>query len=93
MEVVTLLFGKAVDHGLLSPIGNCSKLQRLSIFADDVVLFVKPKIGDLVTVRELLRIFGGASGLKVNYQKTAATLIHGEEQDGTLIACVELPAY
>jgi hypothetical protein len=48
LEVVTLLFGKALDHVLLSPIGNCTKLQRLSIFTDDLVLFVKPKLGNLV---------------------------------------------
>jgi hypothetical protein len=42
MEVVTLIFSKAVDYGLLSPIGNCTKLQRLSIFADDVVFLSSP---------------------------------------------------
>jgi hypothetical protein len=85
MEVVTLIFSKAVDYGLLSPIGNCTKLQRLSIFADDVVLFVKPTLGDLVTVRELLKLFGGATGLRVNYRKTAATLIRGEEHHRGLV--------
>jgi hypothetical protein len=88
MEVVTLIFSKAVDYGLLSPIGNCTKLQRLSIFADDVVLFVKPTLGDLVTVRELLKLFGGATGLRVNYRKTAATLIHGEEHHRGLLDAI-----
>jgi hypothetical protein len=44
--------------------------QRVSIFADDVVVFVKPVSGDLVVVREILRCFGVASGLRTNLQKS-----------------------
>jgi hypothetical protein len=48
---------------------------RVSIFADDVVLFLTLSVGVLVTMRELLRVFGKASGLLVNYRKTSATII------------------
>jgi hypothetical protein len=44
MEVTTLLINRVIEHGLLSPIGNCTATQRVSIYADDVVLFVKPTI-------------------------------------------------
>jgi hypothetical protein len=57
MEVVIVLFRRAADHGFLSSLGSCTQVQRLSIFADDVVIFVKPTTQDLVTVRELLRVF------------------------------------
>jgi hypothetical protein len=66
---------------LLAPIARCTHLQRLSIFADDVVIFLKPSLGDLVAVREMLLLFGKASGLRVNYNKTSATLIRGQETD------------
>jgi hypothetical protein len=49
--------------------------QRLSIYADDVVPFIKPKLQDLVAARELLRLFGTTSGLQINYRKTSATVI------------------
>jgi hypothetical protein len=65
MEVVTIMVGRAVEQGLLSPIGRCTAVQRLSIFVDDVVIFLKLSVGDLVTVRELLRLFGHASGLTI----------------------------
>jgi hypothetical protein len=81
MEVSMLLFSRAAEHGLLTPIGNCSAEQRLSIYADDVVVFLKPTVQDLVTIRALLEVFGAVSGLKVNYSKTAATLIRGSDQD------------
>jgi hypothetical protein len=48
---------------------------RVSIFADDVVLFLTLFVGVLVIVCELLRVFGKASGLLVNYRKTSATII------------------
>jgi hypothetical protein len=70
MEVTTALLKKVVDLGVLSPIGNCTAAQRISIYADDVVIFVKPTVQDLVAVRELLALFGEASGLQVNYRKT-----------------------
>jgi hypothetical protein len=54
MEVMTALLNKAVDLGALSPIGNCSATQRVSIYADDVIIFLKPSVQDLVAVRELL---------------------------------------
>jgi hypothetical protein len=51
-----------------------------------VVIFLKLSVGDLMTVRELLRLFGHASGLLVNYRKTSATLIRGGQRDGDLVA-------
>jgi hypothetical protein len=85
MEVATLLIKRAVEHGLLAPIGNCTTTQRISIYADDVVMFVKPEVQDLVTVRNILEVFGEASGLHVNYRKTSATLIRGSEHHVQLV--------
>jgi hypothetical protein len=55
-------------------------IQRLSIYADDVVLFFRPEIQELQTIKEIITMFGGATGLKVNYNKTIATLIRGGEE-------------
>jgi hypothetical protein len=86
--VTTALLKKVVDLGVLSPIGNCTAAQRISIYADDVVIFVKPTVQDLVAVRELLALFGEASGLQVNYRKTSATLIRGGEVEEGLVAAL-----
>jgi hypothetical protein len=42
MEFITLLVCRATDLGLLSQVGNYTHIQRLSIYVDDVVVFVKP---------------------------------------------------
>jgi hypothetical protein len=86
------LLNKAVELSMLSPIGNCLATQRVSIYADDVVIFIKPTVQDLVATRELLSVFGAVSGLHVNYRKTSATLIrapreHDEELVTSLLNC------
>jgi hypothetical protein len=86
MEAITLMVCRAAEAGLLSTLGNCTQLQRVSIYTDDVVLFVKPSIQDLVTVKELLEVFGAASGLIINYNKTSATLIRGAIDDSERVA-------
>jgi hypothetical protein len=49
----------------------------MSAYADDVVLFIRSNIPDLHAVTALLQVFGEASGLHVNFEKTAATMIRG----------------
>jgi hypothetical protein len=47
------------------------------------VVFIKPEEYELRAIREIIQIFGDASGLQINYRKTTATLIRGEEEDET----------
>lgn len=58
-----------------------SATQRLSFYADDVAMFIKPTTQDLNCVREVLGEFGEASGLRMNYRKSATILIRGDEAD------------
>ena len=81
MEVVTLMVRRTQEEGLLTTLRGCTSMQRISIFADDVALFVKPLKQDLVTVQLILNAFGGPSGLKVNNAKSSAIVIRGGEQE------------
>ena len=53
----------------------------MSIYADDMALFVKPRVLDLTFVRSVLHTFGAASGLWVNYQKSLDIMIHENNED------------
>lgn len=75
MEVLTAIICKAHEDQVLAKINGCGPTQRLSLYADDVVLFVKPTRSDLAFVKEVLNIFGEASGLRVNFEKSSAILI------------------
>lgn len=81
MEVLTAIVVGAVNSGLFQGLAGIEALQRISIYADDVVLFARPDENELRAVKSILRIFGEASGLRVNYCKSAATVIRGDEED------------
>jgi hypothetical protein len=42
MQVLSSLVAKAVEEGLFSDLAGISPMQRVSIYADDVVLFFRP---------------------------------------------------
>jgi hypothetical protein len=67
MEVLSTILVRCAELNLLDNIRGCQPIQRISLYADDVVLFIKPSLGDLLVTREALGIFGGASGLRVNF--------------------------
>jgi hypothetical protein len=71
MDVLNLMVGRAVEAGLLQPLSTRSIQHRVSLYADDVALFIKPTTVDLVLVRNILRLFGEASGLQTNIQKSS----------------------
>lgn len=63
MDMLTAVIDKATREGVLSSFSGIRAMQRLSIFADDVALFIRPSTSDLACVREVLNIFGHAMGL------------------------------
>ena len=81
MEALTVMFRKGAEEGVVSNLTGISPTQRLSIYADDVALFIKPTEMDLIFLKQALASFGHASGLEVNYSKSKAILIRGTEDD------------
>lgn len=88
MEALTKVVVKAVEVGLFQSLAAISPLQRVSVYADDVVLFVRPEEQELRAIREILDLFGEASGSHVNYRKSTATLIRGDEVDEERVSSV-----
>jgi hypothetical protein len=69
MEPLQWLLVLATAYGLLSPINNRMARLRISLYADDAVVFVNPVKEELQIVSELLDIFGTVSGLGTNRNK------------------------
>jgi len=59
--------------------------HRISLYADDVVLFLRPEAGDISLVMEILNLFGDASGLKTNLQKSSVLPIRCGDMELTTI--------
>jgi hypothetical protein len=59
----------ATEDGILSPLrGRYAKL-RLSLYADDTVIFLNPVQGEVAALFNILEQFENASGLKLNLAK------------------------
>jgi len=50
--------------------------HRISLYADDVVIFLQPSANDIRLTLDILQLFGEASGLKINVQKSTVLPIH-----------------
>jgi len=65
---------------LLTPVRGVADF-RVSLYADDLVILVAPVTRDLEAIKAALQIFGLASGLFSNFDKSVATPIHCTMED------------
>jgi hypothetical protein len=72
IEPSQLLFRKAIESGMLTPLAPRAGKLQVSMYADDVALFVKPLRHEVAVVKEILHGFGLTSGLIINSEKCVA---------------------
>lgn len=85
IDVLMEIMINAHELQVLSKMSGCGPMQRLSLYVDDVVLFINPTVFDLSFVKDALMMFGIASRLKVNFVKSFAILIRVEDGDEELV--------
>jgi hypothetical protein len=71
MDILGFLFNKAEEGGLLQQLSRGESLHRISMYADDVVLFLHPEPFDISVTLEILQLFGDASSLYNNVEKSS----------------------
>src|SRR6185436_2522142 len=81
MDVLCHLVKKAADEQLLQPLARRALQHRISLYADDVVLFLRPSAGDIEITLDILQLFGNASGLTTHLQKSSVLPIQCNEDD------------
>jgi hypothetical protein len=69
MEALHHLFHTAERQGMISPLTLGHPIHNLSLFAYDVMLFLKPTFGDVQVCSVILEDFGHATGLHINHAK------------------------
>jgi hypothetical protein len=79
MEALHFALEKATQLGHLAPLADMGLRQRTSIYADDVVAFLRPRVDDLRVFAAIIDDFGAASGLRTNLSKCSAHLIKCSE--------------
>lgn len=80
MEVLNAMFCKADEKRLLSPLKLRAVPYRVSLYADDVVAFLKPSVAELATAKAILGCFEGATGLATNLSKCSMSPIRCSEE-------------
>uniref|UniRef100_A0A453HKB5 Reverse transcriptase domain-containing protein n=1 Tax=Aegilops tauschii subsp. strangulata TaxID=200361 RepID=A0A453HKB5_AEGTS len=87
-----LLFIIAIDpiHRLLQaaeealeimPVPGREVKLRVSLYADDAIIFANPGREEIDHLMHILQSFGDASGLRINLAKSTATPIHCNDID------------
>jgi hypothetical protein len=79
MECFSTMVKLANSTGLLTPLRPRSIKQLVSLYADDVAIFLSPVVLDLVMIKEILELFSRATGLATNLNKSKAFLIRCAE--------------
>lgn len=62
MDVFSRIIDKAEERQLLSPLARTIAGHRVSLYADDVVVFATPQEQDINFIKGVLQVFGEASG-------------------------------
>jgi hypothetical protein len=73
MDVLTAVIKLVEYQGLFHAFEKSGVRHRLSLFADDVVMFIKPTREEATTALQLVGTFGVASGLRCNLAKSSAS--------------------
>lgn len=83
MDVLNRIFEIATEDGMLTPLKGCQARLRLSLYADDVVIFTNPKREDISCI---MQAFGDAIGLRINMTKSIVAPIRcmGLDMDDVL---------
>jgi hypothetical protein len=81
MDVLNLLIQRASLERLLQPMSSRSLQHRISLYVDDVVMFLKHVASNVNLVLDIIRLFGHASGLRINVQKSSVYPIRCGDED------------
>lgn len=81
MDVLNWIFDIATEEGFLSPLKGHQARLRLSLYADDAVIFTNPKREDVNCIMQIMEAFGDAMGLRINMQKSSVAPIRCDSID------------
>jgi hypothetical protein len=91
MEPLQLLFKKAMQTQLINKLTHNYDSFRVSLYADDATLFLKPSKDDLDIMNCIMQLFADASGLITNLRKTQTYPIRCDHLDLSFLSDASIP--
>jgi hypothetical protein len=76
MDILSWLVQRVVEEDLLQPLCSKPLQHRISLYADDVVIFLRPDPPDLNLMLNILQLFGTTSCLMTNVHKSKVFPFH-----------------
>ncbi|WVZ95285.1 hypothetical protein U9M48_041070 [Paspalum notatum var. saurae] len=71
IDPLQCLLHLATEAGILSKVAKSRMRLRTSMYADDAIIFIRPEKRELDALAALLHLFGEATGLRTNIQKSS----------------------
>jgi hypothetical protein len=81
IDPLQLLIQQATTNGILNPLPVREASLRLSLYADDAVIFANPHREELDVLLDIVDGFGNASGLRINVAKCTISPIRCSDID------------
>jgi hypothetical protein len=75
IDTLNSIFDIATQQGYLSKLKSRHARLRISMYADDAVIFSNPRRQDITCIMEIMNAFGAATGLKINLHKSTVASI------------------
>jgi hypothetical protein len=85
IDVLDFLISKAETEDLLKLLASRALQHRVSFYADDVVLFLHLEAADISLIMDILQVFGEASGLCNNVQKSSVFPIRCTDNEKVVV--------
>jgi hypothetical protein len=76
IDVLNSIFDITTQQGYLSKLKGRHARLRISMYADDAVIFSNPRRQDITCIMEIMNAFGAATGLKINLHKSTVASIN-----------------
>lgn len=80
MDMLHRLFEKAVHDGVIKRVRPSEVKYQCSLYAADVIMFIRPTVQEATAVKDILELFGNVSGLRTNLAKCSITPIYGGKE-------------
>ena len=81
MDVLSRIFDIAAEEGHLTPLKGRQARLRLSLYADDVMIFTNPIKEGISCIMRIMKAFGEATGLIINMAKSSVATVRCEDVD------------
>jgi hypothetical protein len=88
MDVLNVVIKLGEEAGMFASLEGSGIRHKLSLYADDVVMLIRPTVEEATAALHLVNTFGEASGLRCNLQTSSASPIRCEGLDLQQITAV-----